>query len=125
MDKHLKAKEKLFEAIGVKIGIYGPYQGYVKNIRSKKNHPSTHLYNSIEYAWENIILKSKNSNDTGWDKILISAKSKPQLIEEVSILISSFYFETGNTGLLTSIIADGVKQSVKEINTISHLKEWT
>ncbi len=125
MNKHTFAKGKLFECIGVKVGIYAPYSKYVKDIRSGKKTAGSHLDGAIERSWERVAMNdSMKKHVVSWDAMLLATGTDKGLENEIAVAISSEYFLDGKTDLLTSLILDGVKQANKELKTIAHLTHW-
>ncbi len=125
MNKHSFAKGKLFECIGVKIGIYSPYSEYVKDIRRKKRNAGVHLDGSIERAWSRLaMMDAMKPYNASWDVMILATSTDKDLENEIAIAISSEYFGDGNTGVLVSLFLDGIKQSNKELRMISHLTSW-
>lgn len=125
MNKHTFAKGKLFECIGVKIGIYSPYSSYVKDIRSGKKTAGAHLDGAIERSWAKMAMKeSMKKYVASWDVMLLATGVDKELENEIAVAISSEYFSTGNTGFFTSLVIDGIKQTHKELRMISHLNHW-
>lgn len=125
MNKHTFAKSKLFECIGVKIGIYSPYSHYVKDIRSGKKTAGAHLNGSIERAWS-ILAMNDNMKKyvASWDVMILATSVNESLENETAIAISSEYFGSGNTGVLTSLFLEGIQQANKELRMIAHLDSW-
>lgn len=126
MNKHTFAKGKIFECIGVKIGIYSPYSHHIKDIRSCKKTAGCHLDGAIERAWEQLVMDEKMKRYIiSWDVMILSTSHDKYLENEIAIKISSEYFGLGNTGFLTNLFLDGIKQANKELRMISHLNTWT
>jgi hypothetical protein len=125
MNKHTFAKIKLFECIGVKVGIYSPYSHYVKDIRSGKKTAGNHLDGAIERAWS-ILAMNDNMKKyvASWDVMILATSVNKDLESETAFAIASEYFGNGNTDVLTSLFLDGIKQSNKELRMISHLDNW-
>lgn len=125
MNKHTFAKSKLFECIGVKIGIYSPYSHYVKDIRSGKKTAGAHLDGAIERAWSVLAMNDNMKKYVAsWDVMILATSVNKSLENETAIAISSEYFGCGNTGVLTSLFLDGIQQANKELRMISHLDNW-
>lgn len=126
MTKHTFAKGKLFECIGVKIGIYSPYSYYVKDIRSGKKTSGAHLDRAIEGGWANLVMNEKMKKyAASWDVMILATSVDKDLESEIARAISSEYFGSGNTGFFTTLFLDGIKQTNKELRMIAHLDTWT
>ena len=125
MNKHSFAKSKLFECIGVKIGIYSPHSEYVKEIRKKRKSAGVHLDASIERAWSRLAMSEQMKNyNASWDVMILATTSDRNLENEIAIAISSEYLGDGNTGVFVSMFLDGIQQANKELRMISHLSYW-
>lgn len=125
MNKHTFAKIKLFECIGVKIGIYSPYSHYVKDIRSGKKTAGAHLDGAIERAWSVLAMNDNMKKYVAsWDVMILATGVNKSLENETAVAISSEYFGGGNTGVLTSLFLDGIQQANKELRMIAHLDNW-
>jgi hypothetical protein len=125
MSKHSFAKGKLFECIGVKIGIYSLHGEYVKDIRKKKKNAGVHLDGSIERAWSRLaMMDAMKPYNASWDVMILATTNDKDLENEIAIAISSEYFADGNTGVLVSLFLDGIRQANKELRAIAHLYHW-
>lgn len=125
MNKHTFAKSKLFECIGVKVGIYSPYSHYVKDIRSGKKTAGAHLDGAIERAWSVLAMNDNMKKYVAsWDVMILATSINKSLENETAVAISSEYFGSGNTGVLTSLFLEGIQQANKELRMIAHLDSW-
>lgn len=125
MSKHSYAKSKLFECIGVKIGIYSPHSEYVKEIRKKRKSAGVRLDASIEAAWSRLaMMDSMKKYNASWDVMILATGADKDLENEIAIAISSEYFADGNTGYFVSLFLGGIRQTQKELQMISHLNYW-
>lgn len=125
MNKHTFAKSKLFECIGVKIGIYSPYSHYVKDIRSGKKTAGVHLDGAIERAWSVLAMNDNMKKYVAsWDVMILATSVNKSLENETAVAIASEYFGNGNTGVLTSLFLEGIQQANKELRMIAHLNNW-
>lgn len=115
MDKHNIAKNVLFSEIGLNVGIYDTISKVRKDILNEKTNSGTHLFNSIEESWSQIVLSGDFKSSSGWDEILTSTKTKNKTTLEVSKAISINFFGKAYNEKLQMIVYEGVVNARSEI----------